>query len=213
LQDLEFYARLAHVTGGPILELGCGTGRLTRPLAAIGYEVVGVDRDPQMLEWSAPRVEVVEADMRDFDVAARFPLVIVPYNTLQLLPTVADQQACFASMARHLLPDGVVGLEVTDFLTDATADVAPTEPLAEAEGIALYGALVTDALNRLTHYERRYVFDDGAEVIDRVTLRDVDEDDLAALAAGVGLEVDEAHRDGRSLSWVARASSTRVTER
>ena len=93
-----------------------------------------------MLDWSAAGVELVEADMRAFDLGRTFPLVIVPYNSLQLLTTVDDQRACFASIARHLGPAGVLGLEVTDFLTDVTADVAPAEPLAAAEGITLYGA-------------------------------------------------------------------------
>jgi SAM-dependent methyltransferase len=201
------------MAGGPILEVGCGTGRLTRPLAAIGFDVVGLDNDPEMLAWSAPRVELVEADMRDFDLTARFPLVIVPYNTLQLLTTDDDQRACFASMTRHLLPDGLLGLEVTDFLTDATADVAPAEALATAEGITLYGALVPDAADRLSHYDRRYVFADGTEMADRVTLRDVGEADLAELATGAGLEVIESHRHGRRLSWVAARPSTTLSHR
>lgn len=214
MQDLEFYARLAGDAGGPILELGCGTGRLTRPLAAIGYDVVGLDNDPEMLAWSAARVELVEADMRDFDLATRFPLVIVPYNTLQLLPGVDDQQACFRCIDRHLLPGGVVALEVTDFLTDATVDVAPAEPLAAADGITLYGALAPDPAARVSHYERRYVFDDNTpDVSHRVTLRAVDERDLADLAAAVGLQVAECSREGRRLSWVANKPSATVSDR
>src|SRR5581483_663215 len=121
LQDLEFYVRLAPATGGPVLELGCGTGRLTRPLAAMGFDVTGLDNDPEMLQWSAPGVTLVEGDMRDFDLATTFPLVMIPYNTLQLLPDDGARAQCFATVARHLAPDGLFALEVTDFLVGATA--------------------------------------------------------------------------------------------
>ena len=205
LQDLEFYARLARDTGGPILELGCGTGRLTRPLAAIGYDVLGVDLDPDMLGWSAPGVELVQADMRSFDLSRDFPLVIVPYNTLQLLTTAADQQACFAAVRRHLRPGGELGLEVTDFVSGVVTDVLASEPLGSAEGITLYGSLVTDTERRVSRYERRFLLDDGdPPVTDVVTLRHVDEADLAELAAGVGLDVVESRRDARRLWWVAQ---------
>lgn len=205
---------MAGVTGGPVLELGCGTGRLTRPMAAIGYEVVGLDNDAEMLGWSAAGVELVEADMRAFDLGRTFPLVVVPYNSLQLLTTVAEQRACVAAIVRHLRPDGLLALEVTDFITGVSTDVVPAELLATAEGITLYGSLVTDSVNRLSHYERRFVFDDSsADVTDHVTLRAVDEADLATLAVEAGLSVVECERDGRRLAWVARAPSTTLPDR
>jgi SAM-dependent methyltransferase len=202
------------VAAGPVLELGCGTGRLTRPLASLGFDVVGIDNDPALLEWSAPRVTLVEADMRDFDLSARFALVTIPYNSLQLLPDEADQRRCFEAINHHLDPGGLLGLEVTDFLVTATAPVAPTEPLASAEGVTLYGALDASPPDRMTWYQRRYVFDDGTpDVRDTVALRDVDEHDLETLAAGVGFDVVEAERTGRRLSWVAQKPSGSVADR
>jgi SAM-dependent methyltransferase len=194
-----------------VLELGCGTGRLTRPLAALGFDVVGLDNDPAMLDWSASGVTLVEADMRDFDLPTRFGLVIIPYNSLQLLSDEAEQRRCFERISRHLDAGGLLGLEVTDFLVSATAPVAPAEPLAAAEGVTLYGALDTSPPERMTWYQRRYVFDDGTpDVRDTVGLRAVDEGDLAALAAEVGFDVVESERTGRRLSWVARKPSSRV---
>lgn len=211
MQDLEFYARLASVTGGPVLELGCGTGRLTRPLAAMGFDVTGLDNDPEMLQWSAPAVTLVEGDMRDFDLATTFPLVVIPYNSLQLLADDAARGQCFVSVARHLEPDGLFALEVTDFLVGTTAPVAPAEPLLSADGITLYAALDTSPADRTSWYQRRYVFEDGTpDVRDTVALHEVDEHDLAALAAGAGFEVVEADHHDRHLSWVAKAPSARV---
>lgn len=174
--------------------------------------MVGLDNDPAMLEWTAPGVTLVEADMRDFHLDRRFPLVVIPYNSVQLLPTEADQRRCFEAVAAHLEPGGLLGLEVTDFLVAATAPVAPTEPLASAEGITLYGALDASLPDRTTWYQRRYVLDDGTpDVRDTVALRETDEHDLTGLAAGAGLEVVESERSGRHLSWVARKASASVS--
>ncbi|MBV9932706.1 MAG: class I SAM-dependent methyltransferase [Actinobacteria bacterium] len=203
--------RLANATGGPILELGCGTGRLTKPLAALGFDVVGLDNDPEMLEWSAPGVTLVEGDMRAFDLGRRFPLVIIPYNSLQLLPPGTERTQCFASIARHLQPDGLLALEVTDFLVGETAPFAPNEPLAAAEGITLYAALDSSPAEGTSWYQRRYVFDDGTpDVRDTVVLHEINEAELEHLAAAAGLEVVEAEHSGRHLSWVAKAGSASV---
>src|SRR5580765_803820 len=84
-----FYRDLARKTGGPILELACGTGRLTIPLARDGYEIVGLDASPAMLRVTqakadAEDVEITLAygDMRSFDLGRRFPLVILCCNSL-----------------------------------------------------------------------------------------------------------------------------------
>ena len=197
-----------------MLELGCGTGRLTKPLAAMGFAVTGLDNDPDMLQWSAPGVTLVEGDMRDFDLATTFALVVIPYNSLQLLPDAPGRAQCFATVARHLAPDGLFALEVTDFLVATTAPVAPAEPLLSADGITLYAALDASPADRTSWYQRRYVFDDGTpDVRDTVALHEVDEHDLATLAAGAGFEVVEAEHHDRRLSWVAKAPSARVGDR
>src|SRR3712207_9583685 len=79
-----FYREIAHRTGGPILELACGTGRLTRALARAGHEIVGLDASRAMLRAAQAKAEgedveitLVQGDMRSFDLGRRFPLVIV----------------------------------------------------------------------------------------------------------------------------------------
>src|SRR5215218_8149650 len=79
-----FYRDLARKTGGPILELACGTGRLTIPLARDGHEVVGLDASRTMLRAARAKAEAedldiafVQADMRSFDLGQRFPLIIL----------------------------------------------------------------------------------------------------------------------------------------
>jgi SAM-dependent methyltransferase len=98
--------------GGPVLELGVGTGRLALPLAGLGVQVVGVDTSEAMLAELAAKpggdaVEVVVGDMADPPLGDRsFAVVFVAYNTLFNLVDPADQERCFASAARRLLPGG-----------------------------------------------------------------------------------------------------------
>jgi len=97
--------------GGPVLELGVGTGRLAVPLARRGLEVVGVDSSGAMLDQlrakaRAARVSVIEGDFTDVSVGRSFRLVVLAFNTLFALPSQDAQVACFANAARHLAPGG-----------------------------------------------------------------------------------------------------------
>jgi SAM-dependent methyltransferase len=130
--DLELYLALARRTGGPIVELAVGTGRVAIPLAAEGHRVVGVDLDPAMLErairraradglvrppGSPPggedRLALVEGDLveatdnRDVTGAGPFSLAILALNSVLLLPSARLQRAALAAMAGLLAPGGV----------------------------------------------------------------------------------------------------------
>jgi len=118
--DLELYVALARRTGGPIVELAAGTGRLAVPLAAAGYDVVGVDRDPEMLARARAaagraggavpgRLELIEADLLDWRPPGgpRFRLAILALNSILLLGTRTAQRAAVRAMAELLAPGGL----------------------------------------------------------------------------------------------------------
>jgi len=116
-----FYTRLARQAGGPILELACGTGRLSIPLARAGYSVTGLDLSPAMLRRAARkaerdgvRVEFLAGDMRDFDLGRRFPLIVLSCNSLAHLLTPAEAKACLARIRQHLEPDGIFAFDVVN---------------------------------------------------------------------------------------------------
>jgi SAM-dependent methyltransferase len=121
--DLDLYLALAARTGGPILELAVGSGRLAVPLAAAGFEVVGVDTDEQMLErarrrWAdaspadGGRLELVSADLAAVELGPRFGLAILALNSLLLLGDADRQQAALRALARHLSPTGLAAVDV-----------------------------------------------------------------------------------------------------
>ena len=123
--DVPFYVEEARRAGGPVLELGCGTGRILIPIAGAGIDVVGLDLSPSMLSVLrrkladvpaevARRVKIVEGDMRTFSLGRRFPLAIVPYRAFLHLLTTEDQLRALAVIREHLVEDGRLVLNVFD---------------------------------------------------------------------------------------------------
>jgi SAM-dependent methyltransferase len=118
--DAAFYRALAQELGGPVLELGCGTGRVLLPIAALGIPCVGVDASPAMLAALRAKnppsnVELVEARMETFDLGARrFRLITCPFRAFQHLLTVDGQLAALANVRRHLASGGTFALDVFD---------------------------------------------------------------------------------------------------
>ena len=200
-QDLPFYAALAGARAGPVLELGCGTGRLTVPLDAVGLDI-----DRAMLAVARRRGagRLVCADMRRFALAGRFSLVAIPYNTLQLLATDAEVTACLRGAAGHLLPGGRVGFEVTDFQRGAVRTEVPAALLARADGVTLHGALSHDLAGRVTTY-RRCFEEGGAQRHDELRLRCLGREDVERLVARAGLALVELVEDGPRLLVAAAA--------
>jgi SAM-dependent methyltransferase len=123
-EDLDLWLELAEAAGGPVLELGCGTGRVLLNLARRGYAVTGIDNAPEMLARLHARLNaasqrhlatppvVVEARMEDFELPQRFALAIMPYNTFMHLLTPEAQLGVLARVRRHLAPGGRLALDL-----------------------------------------------------------------------------------------------------
>lgn len=115
--DIEYYLRMASRFGDPILELGAGTGRLLIPLAKKGYQVVGLEKSPSMVDIFLrkidsledriqKRISVIEGDMSEFNLDKKFSFIFMAYNTLNHLRR--DQVLeCFRCVKKHLAPHGV----------------------------------------------------------------------------------------------------------
>jgi SAM-dependent methyltransferase len=108
-EDIELILRQAKGRPGVVLELACGTGRFVVPLAREGHEVIGIDNSASMLAEARRKAsllglapQLIEADMRDFDVDARASLIFIAGNSLCHLCTNDDVAACLSSVRRHL---------------------------------------------------------------------------------------------------------------
>jgi len=147
--DVDFYLEQARRSGGPILELGAGTGRITLPLAEAGYEVVGLDLSPAMLDLAEkkiaaraalkPRPVLVAGDMRDYDLGRTFALIIIAARSFQHLVEPADQRAALRCARKHLRPGGLLIVDLFDPNFDllfavASAALPPREAHDPASG-------------------------------------------------------------------------------
>jgi SAM-dependent methyltransferase len=122
-RDVDFFIEESTRSGGPVLEIGCGTGRVLIPTARAGVEITGLDLSEHMLERCRSklkaededvrsRAKLVHGDMRDFDVGTGFRLATIPFRPFQHLTTVEDQMACLGSIHRALGAGGRLILDL-----------------------------------------------------------------------------------------------------
>ena len=212
--DLDLYLALARRTGGPILELGAGNGRIAVPLAAAGYRITAVDLDPAMLERARAaaaaagpaveaRIDLVEADLLDLRLpdAGAYALAFIALNTVFLLATRKRQRQAFRTIAAHLAPGGVAVVDI--WLPD-------TDDLARFDGRMIFEYERTDPQTGTTvtkvaaarHdptsavIELTSIFEEGrpgepaVRWIRRDALRLIGADELRAMAEDAELEVE-----------------------
>jgi SAM-dependent methyltransferase len=113
LPDVPFYVGEAKRARGPVLELACGTGRLTIPIAQSGVEVVGLDQSASMLAHARRKageagveIEWVEDDCRTFALNRTFAMIFIAFNSMQHLHDQASLAALFANVRKHLAQGG-----------------------------------------------------------------------------------------------------------
>jgi len=131
VEDVAFYLEEARRSGGPVVELGVGTGRIAVPLGAEGIRVIGVDSSRAMLEVCARRaalagvtLDLRVGDLREPPVTERVPLVICPFRSRLHMHTDADRMGVLGAAYDLLLPDGRF---VFDVFTPDADDIAQTQ--------------------------------------------------------------------------------------
>lgn len=139
--DLHFYMEEAQRSGSPVLELGCGTGRVSIPIAESGIDITGLDLSTEMLdiarqkisqldEEAQKRIHLVEGDMRSFKLDCKFNLVMIPFRAFLHLATPEDQRQALFCIREHLTNDGCLAFNVFDPSLKIIA--AHMEPLGSA---------------------------------------------------------------------------------
>lgn len=117
--DLSFYEKWCRKTSGEVLELCCGTGRLTIPLKQSGIPIAGLDITPTMLSVARVKaaraglsIEFIQDDIRTFRLSRKFGVIFIPFNSLQHTFSLAEIEALLANVKRHLAPGGVFLFDV-----------------------------------------------------------------------------------------------------
>ena len=174
--DVPLFQDFARRTGGPILELACGSGRLMAPLLELGERVVGIDSSGPMLERARHalgsagllgRATLHEADVRRFTLDERFRLAIFGLDSFGLLLSIDDQLAALRRIRQHLVPGGLL---ILDLSNGNGRGAEPTDELVlqyeghdPATGLPLskWTARSTDHGEQVDHYT--YFYDEVGE--------------------------------------------------
>jgi SAM-dependent methyltransferase len=223
LGDVGFYGEQAAAHGGPILELGCGTGRIAIPLARMGFAVWAVDVAEAMLDQlrakldaespeTRARVRIIHQNAADLDVPdLAASLVLLPFNLLMMQPDHEQARRTLAAAARHLAPNGRFALDIMNPATlpqEADSAPAPSQPRRNPRtGNPYIRHAQISAVNRrrVQHVTGWYdeLLPDGGIHTTRFAFdwRMIDRADLAAILAEVGLVIDQLAGDFDGSPW------------
>lgn len=217
--DINFYVEAAEANGGPVLEVGCGTGRVLIPTARAGVEIVGIDLSTHMLEICRERlqqepeavrtrVQLLEADMRDFDIGRTFSLATIPFRPFQHLMTVDDQLACLRMINRHLVDGGMLVFDTFNpslhsLVRDDLGQELGEEPeFTTPDGrrvIRRHRVVERDLFNQINHVELIYevTYPDGTQqrLIHAFAMRYLFRFEAEHLLARSGFKVERVYAD------------------
>jgi SAM-dependent methyltransferase len=217
--DVGFFVEAAKECGGPVLEVGCGTGRVLIPTARAGVEITGLDLSPHMLEVcrrrleSEPdeargRVRLVEGDMRQFELSQTFRLVTLPFRPFQHLTTVEDQLACLGCLRRHLAENGELILDIFNPLLEALVRTNFGEEVSEEPEFSMpdgrkvirrHKIVTRDEQNQTNYVELIYYVShpDGHQerLVQAFPMRYLFRFEAEHLLARAGFEVEQLYAD------------------
>jgi ubiquinone/menaquinone biosynthesis C-methylase UbiE len=222
-RDVPFWRRVAARADGPVLELGCGTGRVSRPLARAGVNVIGIDRSAPMLDRARRQIlrsanpqirqslRLVRGDIRALPFeAGAFPMVLAPYGILQSLIRPRDLTATLLSVARVLAAGGTFGIDLVPDVPKWREYQNRVQLRGRAGGaqLTLIESVRQDPKRHLTTFEQRYVERRGADTREHrfdLTFRTLSVRQMTGQLERAGFQVDSVLGDYRGRPWDDRA--------
>jgi SAM-dependent methyltransferase len=226
-RDVPFWRRIALEADGSVLELGCGTGRISLPLVRAGVSLVGLDRSAPMLDRARRGLtrltksptykltnsfDLVRGDIRMLPFAPRtFSTVIAPYGVLQSLLADRDLVSALDSVARVLGPGGTFGLDLVPDVPnwrEYSNRVQLRGPAGRGVHLTLIESVRQDRARRLTTFTQRYVerrLGRSTEHRFELTFRTLSVQRMTDRLDRAGFAVDRVLGDYRGRPWDARA--------
>lgn len=195
--DLRLWQELADEFGGPILDLGCGTGRVALHLAKRSHRVLGLDTDASLIAALIERAgelpaEAEARDARDFQLAVEFGLVLAPMQLMQLFEGPGERLRCLECVARHLADGGIAAFAIVEGVPSAVDHSPPLPDVCEANGW-VYSSLPIETVvgdgEIVVRRLRQTVSPEGelSDEVDEVRLRVLDATTLEHEARAAGL--------------------------
>ena len=166
--DKEFYVNIAKASGGPVLEIGSGDGRLLTAIAESGVRVFGIDISAHMVrlakrrlaglpDWVSENADIVQADSRRFELNRQFASAFMPFRMMQHLLTPKDQRACLRRIHRHLRPGGVLALDV--FRPREETGPFPRQTQRDPKLVLACGTQLQRSYRKLSYDHANHCFD------------------------------------------------------
>ena len=206
--DLPFWHSLAEREAGPVIEWGAGTGRIAAPLSTAGHDVTAVELSGPMVERGEPKTESVEwivGDMRDVDTGRRYGLAVCAFNSFLCLKSVDEALAFLRNAREHLVPGGLLGIEVSAFSPEELVDPPGgpalrhdfTRRLPEGR-LERFSVSRYDAATQLMEMRLFYERYDAAGTLENrrahdLTIRIAHRDELELLLRLAGFEVEAVY--------------------
>jgi SAM-dependent methyltransferase len=226
-RDVPFWQRVAADARGPVLELGCGTGRISLPLARRGVRLIGIDRSSAMLARAARRASrlktrragqspgrltLLRGDIRILPFqAGSFAMVLAPYGILQSLTAERDLKATLAAVHHVLVPGGVFGIDLVPDVPKWREYQNRVQMKGRAAGgvnLTLIESVRQDPRRRLTIFEQKYVARRGTSTTEHqfdLTFRTLPVRDMTRRLERAGFGIDAVLGDYRGRRWDERA--------
>jgi SAM-dependent methyltransferase len=225
-RDVAFWQRVAARSSGRVLELGCGTGRVSIPLARSGVDLVGVDRSQPMLQRAAARTSrisraaspesrspvLLRADIRDLPFKrGSFATVLAPYGILQSLIRESDLAATLSSVANVLSVGGTFGIDLVPDVPNWREYRNKVQLRGKAAGgahLTLIESVRQDRRRSLTTFEQQYLERRGRQSTTHrfeLTFRTLTIPQMARRLGRAGFSVESVLGDYRGRPWDPRA--------
>jgi SAM-dependent methyltransferase len=215
--DVKFFVEAAFEAKGPVLEVGCGTGRVLIPTARAGVAITGLDFSKNMLAQCAKkltqeaaevqsRVNLVHGDMREFKLDRTFALATIPFRPFQHLETVEDQIKCLRCIHRHLAPDGRLILDIFNPYMPALVDPKRSEEnevgsftTADGRKVVRKDCFTVDVFQQISHVQLiYYVTHPGGHVeriVNKFPMRYLFRYEAEHLLVRCGFEIEHLYSD------------------
>lgn len=224
--DIAFYVETARKYGNDVLDLACGTGRVSIPLAEAGLEVTGMDLSADMLERAAQKAEIagmaeritfLQGDMRKFELNKTFSVIMIPFRSFLHLLQIHEQMKALGCIRRHLKPGGKLIMNVfvpkIEHLHEESEKMSLRSifPLETGEQIAMWDYTRYDHFQQLSEVTRTYerISREGVvteKVVGRFTLRYIFPTELHHLLRLNGFKVIERYGSFEKSPFDAKSS-------
>jgi SAM-dependent methyltransferase len=203
--DIPFYLRQARRYGGPVLELACGTGRITIPLAEAGIDITGLDVAEGMLRQAKAKaseggvdVRWIRADCRRFSLARRFSLIFIPFNSIAHLHDPESIESCLTCVKEHLSDGGRFIVDIfnprLDILLRDPSDRYPVAEYRDPDGkgcVTVTENNIYDAASQVNYIKWYYrLGDNGDESVEELNMRVFFPQELDALVRYNGFIIE-----------------------